>query len=138
MSPRSPQDEPALLVLHDGGQERELPAFRYPIGAGVDVVGRDEKCAVQLVDPKVSRRHFDVRFELRAGGFVLRDLESVNGTFVDGAKVTEPVTLADGALIELGHSQLLFTTQHFDNAAAAISHFKRHGERYRGTMRLTE
>jgi len=46
------------------------------------IVGRDDSCAFQIIDPLVSRRH--LKFEFLAGRWRVRDLGSANGTFVDG------------------------------------------------------
>lgn len=49
------------------------------------VIGRDESCGLQLLDPMISRRHARIEFE--DGVWQLRDLGSANGTEVNGAKV---------------------------------------------------
>ena len=59
-------------------------------------IGRDEACAMQLVDPMISRRH--ARIEFQTGQWWLRDLGSANGTEVDGAKV-DAIQLESGASI---------------------------------------
>jgi DNA-binding NtrC family response regulator len=59
-----------------------------------------------LTDPTVSRSHAAV--EEKAGGYVLRDLDSTNGTFLDGVRIREGY-LAPGSLIRLGQSELTFS-----------------------------
>lgn len=59
-------------------------------------IGRDEACAMQLVDPMISRRH--ARVEFQAGEWWLRDLGSANGTEVNGRKV-DAVKLESGASV---------------------------------------
>lgn len=49
-------------------------------------VGRDEACQVVLHDPRVSRRHIELRFD---HGWVLRDLGTRNGTWRDGVSLGE-------------------------------------------------
>lgn len=61
---------------------------------------------IQVPDRCMSSRHAVLAHD-EESGWVLRDLGSKNGTFVDGAAITE-ARLADGALIELGHSFFLF------------------------------
>jgi len=76
--------------------------MRYRLGAESLLIGRDPRCAISVRGGKaafVSAQQAEIRREGET--FVLRDLGSTNGTFVDGARV-ESVALADGALIELG------------------------------------
>lgn len=71
----------------------------------VCVIGRNEGDLV-LADPFVSSRH--ARIERRGGGFMLRDLQSRNGTFVNGTRVTE-VALSLGDKIKFGESMFVFS-----------------------------
>ncbi|MFK7915907.1 MAG: FHA domain-containing protein [Pseudomonadales bacterium] len=59
-------------------------------------IGRDEACAMQLVDPMISRRH--ARVEFLSGTWWLRDLGSANGTEVNGSKV-DALQLEAGASV---------------------------------------
>jgi DNA-binding NtrC family response regulator len=54
------------------------------------VIGADALCDLVLDDPKVSRKHAELR--VVQGGLRVRDLESKNGTFVDGVRVTDATT----------------------------------------------
>jgi len=58
-----------------------------------------------LTDPTVSRRHAEV--EERTGGYLLRDHDSTNGTFLDSVKVREAY-LSPGSVIRLGQTELTF------------------------------
>lgn len=60
------------------------------------IVGRDDSCALQIVDPLVSRRH--AKFEFVDGRWRIRDLGSANGTVVNGNKV-DIAWLEDGSSI---------------------------------------
>lgn len=73
---------------------------------GDNLIGRDPECAVWLDASGVSRRH--ARIHVANGGDRLRlaDLGSTNGTFVDGAAVRGEVTVANGALIQVGGVEL--------------------------------
>jgi pSer/pThr/pTyr-binding forkhead associated (FHA) protein len=68
------------------------------------VFGRDSSCQLQLRDAKVSRRHAEIFWH--EGDFLLKDLDSANGTFVNGQGIRQ-VKLNDGDQIQLGSS--LFT-----------------------------
>jgi len=64
------------------------------------VLGRLPECDVVLSDPNASRRHAEVRWDGR--GYVLHDLGSMNGTFLNGQQVTEPMPLSPGDVITVG------------------------------------
>lgn len=68
-------------------------------------VGRSGKNKVVVADPRVSSWHF--RIQLRDQGFVLEDLESVNGTFVDDKRVDE-IELHGGETIRIGGTIMKF------------------------------
>ena len=59
-----------------------------------------------LTDPTVSRSHAVV--EEKADGYLLRDLGSTNGTFLDGVKVREAY-LSAGSVIRLGQTEIAFS-----------------------------
>jgi multidrug efflux pump subunit AcrA (membrane-fusion protein) len=80
------------------------PAERFRLGV-VSYLGRDEDNHVQLASEHVSHRHAVITATRR--GFVLTDLQSRNGTFVNGERVQEH-TLVDGDRIELGSLELTF------------------------------
>ena len=82
-----------------------LDGRRIPIEHPVVVLGRAPGCDVTLDDRNVSRRHAEVR--RRGPVVVLVDLESTNGTIVNGRRVREH-PLADGDRITLGNSRLTF------------------------------
>ena len=71
-------------------------------------LGRDRSNAIVLSDGKVSRHHF--RLDPIRNTYILSDLGSANGTFVNGVRVTQPVRLRDGDLISLGDTQIVFYT----------------------------
>ncbi len=71
-------------------------------------LGRDRANAIVLSDGKVSRHHF--RLDPIRGTYILADLGSAKGTFVNGVRVTQPVRLRDGDLINLGDTQIVFYT----------------------------
>lgn len=71
-------------------------------------VGRDPGNDVILRDPKVSRRHAEIVFE--RGFFVIHDLASANGTFINGRRV-RVAPLTNGAKLRLGNSHGHFTEE---------------------------
>jgi pSer/pThr/pTyr-binding forkhead associated (FHA) protein len=69
-------------------------------------VGRAEYNDIVLPDDSVSTQH--AKLQRREGIWVLVDLESTNGTMVDGEPVTGEVPLAPGAYIRFGEVQTIF------------------------------
>jgi pSer/pThr/pTyr-binding forkhead associated (FHA) protein len=63
-------------------------------------IGRSHSCDLRLSDPSVSRRH--CRLVVRGGRVWVHDLESANGTFVNGERVRETRPLNDGDALHLG------------------------------------
>jgi predicted component of type VI protein secretion system len=82
----------ALLALDWTGGQTEL------------LVGRHHGCDVVLADPSVSRRHAQLRF--RDGSWILRDLDSTNGTTVNGQTVVR-CRLLPGDHLTLGDESLI-------------------------------
>jgi DNA-binding NtrC family response regulator len=78
------------------------------LSGGVVRCGADESCELVLRDSAVSSFHFEVR--TTPSGFSIRDLESTNGTFVEGLRVGS--CLVDSpAVIRVGKSRLKLTPQ---------------------------
>ena len=73
----------------------------------VTVLGRSAQCDISFPeDNNCSRRHFQIR--KWAGKYVIEDLQSHNGTFVNGNKVEKEHPLSDGDLISAGDTTVLF------------------------------
>lgn len=85
-----------LLVIYKGS----LAGTRWPVSGDAVTLGRAKDCDIVLPERQVSRHH--ARIERDATGFILRDLGSKNGTFVNGEPVQgQPYRLRDGDEIEL-------------------------------------
>jgi pSer/pThr/pTyr-binding forkhead associated (FHA) protein len=71
------------------------------------VFGRDEGEPAQLGgDPGLSRNHAEI-IRGGAGAYLISDLSSTNGTFVNGKRVEAPVELARGDLVDIGTTRLV-------------------------------
>src|SRR5437899_1226346 len=79
----------------------------FALDADETSIGRDRETAVRLNHPSVSRRHCLIKGD--GEHFTISDLDSYNGTFVNGVPVKEQ-TLAHGDQIEIGDIVLLFLT----------------------------
>src|SRR3990172_2169779 len=84
----------------DAGREMVLQKAQAAVGT---VAGN----ALVLTDPTVSRRHAVV--EERSDGYLLRDLDSTNGTFLDNVRVREGY-ISPGSVIRLGETEISFTS----------------------------
>jgi serine phosphatase RsbU (regulator of sigma subunit) len=78
----------------------------FPLDREETVLGRDAACDISLDDHEISKRH--ARIVRKADGFYLEDLGSTNGTRIGDRELTEPQRLADGDLIEIGDTRLVF------------------------------
>ena len=78
----------------------------FPLQDGVNILGRDPSADVQIDDPAVSRKHAAIT--IREDEVTLEDLESKNGTFLDGVKLTGSAPLADRQTIVLGDASMIF------------------------------
>jgi adenylate cyclase len=87
-----------LLSTAEGQQAIELRA--------INSLGRHPNNTIQLLDKIVSKEHCIV--EVRDGRFVLRDLGSLNGTYVNGERVRGEMPLKHGDEIALGSTRARF------------------------------
>lgn len=78
---------------------------RFELGLGPVRIGRGSACQLVLADPTVSREHAEIQY--RSGSFVIADLGSSFGTFVDDQQV-EQARLKDGSRIRLGTCEFAF------------------------------
>jgi pSer/pThr/pTyr-binding forkhead associated (FHA) protein len=87
-----------LVVLSEGmtGRSHELNVEKTTIG-------RVEDNTFQIAEPSVSSHHCEVL--MRGSDIVVRDLNSTNGTFINGEKITES-TLKPGQVLRLGQIEL--------------------------------
>jgi pSer/pThr/pTyr-binding forkhead associated (FHA) protein len=72
---------------------------KHPIQGDNIMVGRDRTCAIVLSHPAVSRRH--ARITLSGSSYVLEDLKSANGTYVNNTRV-DRVKLKPGDVVRFG------------------------------------
>lgn len=78
----------------------------WPLAAGSNLVGRDRECAVCIESDTISRRH--ARIVVTGSEATIEDLESKNGTFVNGQRVKQPVVLEAAAEIRVGSVTLTY------------------------------
>ncbi|HET7040053.1 MAG TPA: FHA domain-containing protein, partial [Gemmatimonadales bacterium] len=92
----------AHLVIRSGTLKGQRLAFRTPVVN----VGRADYNDLVIPDDSVSTVH--AKFQRREGIWILVDLESTNGSFVDGERVAGEAPLAPGALVRFGEVRAFF------------------------------
>jgi predicted component of type VI protein secretion system len=89
-----PSEVPILLMM-----EGRKPGQRFFVDQPEFIIGRDAECELVISDRQVSRRH--ARIVLEGDHYVLEDLGSKNGTFVNGREIAKPYFLEDGDEIQI-------------------------------------
>ncbi len=92
----------ASFLVRSGG----LAGQRLSVKTPVVNIGRADYNDLVVPDPSVSTSH--AKLQRREGVWVLVDLDSTNGTFVDGERVKGEAPLAPGATVTFGDVQLVF------------------------------
>ena len=92
----------ASFLVRSGGLIGQRLSVRTPIAN----IGRADYNDLVVPDPSVSTSH--AKLQRREGVWMLVDLDSTNGTFVDGERVKGESPLAPGATVRFGDVQLVF------------------------------
>lgn len=92
---------PALVVLSG-----EMTGVSHALGDGVTIIGREPECGVFLGDRTVSREHAQISSE--GDAFVLRDLGSLNGTYLNRRRIEDDEVLHHGDEVQVGKFRLGF------------------------------
>ena len=90
----------AEVVVELSGKE----ILRLPLKGPTMTIGRDPTCDLHLDNRALSRRHAQI--EKRGAAIWVRDLESQNGTFVNGERIAEPQALNGGDRIAVGRYEV--------------------------------
>lgn len=91
---------PRELVVHPpNGRPDVIALSGDPV-----TLGRGTSASVRVDDVYISEQHAEVMPE--ADGWAVRDLGSTNGTFLNGAKVTQPTPLAAGDQLQIGKTRI--------------------------------
>src|SRR5712671_614835 len=104
------------LVARDGPLKNSV----FSLDEGEVSVGRNPSNRLSINDPSLSRQHCVIA--PRGGGFEIRDLDSRNGTFVNGVPVHERA-LDEGDEVRIGNSLFLFLTEESQTAPVQAVRF---------------
>src|SRR5205823_8459354 len=94
----------AKLVLLSAG----MTGRSHELKVDKTTIGRVEDNTFQIAEPSVSSHHCEVL--MRSGEIVVRDLNSTNGTYINGEKVTESA-LKPGQILRLGQIEMRLETE---------------------------
>ena len=96
---------PAAVLRVLRSPDASLVQREFPVGFEDVTLGRDASNVIAVADPDVSRHHARI---VRTGtSHVLVDMESTNGTLINGKRVSE-VTLRPGDRLVLGSTTLVY------------------------------
>ena len=120
----------ASLIVVTGASKGDY----YPLGRRSNVIGRNEALPIQILDGEVSRKHLKIRYDQDTDTYSVVDLNSRHGVLINGAKIADELELADNTYITIGQTTLFFTLKDFEGRENALNHFKKVGERTKGTL----
>jgi predicted component of type VI protein secretion system len=103
------------LVMRTG----PTPGKVFDLSKSEVYLGRDVNNDVVINDAEVSRKH--ARLTMQAGAYVLEDLGSTNGTFVNGQRLMGPHILRPGELVLFGENVSLVFEAGFDADATLVA-----------------
>ena len=96
----------AMLLIRNGGFE----GMSYEITAGETLIGRNPTTDITLLDEGISREHALIAFDSESRVYTIEDLQSTNGTKVNGKRVRS-ATLSHDDEIQIGHTRFQFLVQ---------------------------
>ncbi len=100
MEPDQPR---AVLVICNGGFE----GMEYELISNETLIGRNPTTDVTLLDESISREHAIILHDDETGEFSIEDLQSTNGTKVNGKRIRS-AELSPGDEIEIGRTRFRF------------------------------
>ena len=99
----------ARLVIKNGGFE----GMTFELTAEETLIGRNPTTHITLLDEGISREHAIILYDADNDSYSLEDLQSTNGTQVNGKRVRS-VTLADGDEVRVGRTLFRFSREKSD------------------------
>lgn len=104
------------LIMRTG----PTPGAAFTLEGDQLTIGRDSTNDIVINDAEISRRH--ARLTFQGGKFVLEDLGSTNGTFVNGQRLAGPRVLKAGEVVSFGEQiVLVYEVSSVDAGATMVS-----------------
>ncbi len=101
VAPRTPM--PVLLVAHYPEDALSIDRCRL---SGLFTIGRNPENTLTVRDHKISGKHFQIL--VATDGCVIDDLDSTNGTYLNGRRIYSPTSLCTGDIIRAGNVVFVF------------------------------
>lgn len=104
------------LIMRSG----PTPGATFALEGDQIDIGRDSSNGIVINDAEISRRH--ARLTFQGGKYVLEDLGSTNGTFVNGQRLAGPRVLKSGEVVSFGEQiVMIYEAVHIDAGATVVS-----------------
>ena len=104
-----------MLIMRTGPN----PGKSFELAKNELYIGRDINNDIVINDSEISRKH--ARLILQAGGYVLEDLGSTNGSFVNGQRLMGPHVLRPGEMVMFGENVSLAFEAGYDPDATMVA-----------------
>lgn len=121
----------ATLIVVDGPAEGAKFALEQH---RIVMIGREANCTFQILDPRMSRRHMQVKLDDATNRHTAVDFESKLGVEINGRKIDGETPLSDSDIIRVGDSAILYSVND-DPDADTIRHLlRKRGEERQPTL----
>jgi len=117
------------LIVHT----EEGHKYEFKLKEGVTRIGRSSVADIMIADPSVSRLHCEI--EVKEDGIYVRDLDSSNGTFLDGKPITY-AQLLPGQVLQVGSVQITVEQSKFTPSFESLTCYNH--PHYPASMRCRE
>ena len=124
----------ASIIIVSGANKGDY----YPLGQRTNVIGRSETVPVQIIDPKVSRKHLQIRYDQQNAQYIAVDMQSKHGVSINGDRLESEKILNDNDSITVGQTNMMFTLNDFEDRENALLHYKKVGEKIHPTISVTD
>ncbi len=115
----------ASLIIAEG----EQAGTHYQLGMRTLTGGRDPAREIQIVDPQVSRKHFQIRGD--DPGHVIVEMKSRNGIYINGTKISGQKRLENGDRIQVGNTILVYQEADDPDRTNALNKYRQAGRELR-------
>src|SRR6476620_2054729 len=89
---------PYLIVLSEGSKGKELPLAPQK----KMILGRGREADFSIPEKKISRKHSAIQWNDETNEITLEDLQSLNGTYLNGKQIEDTIHLKNGDHIQVG------------------------------------